>query len=220
MTRGEAKAEAAAAKARSKAMRPWFKKKRFIIPLAFVVLLVIIAATSGGADEENPRRSEASNAADGGTEDAANGGAEQASADADNTERQGLYPDRADIQDSDHEAELGQAVRLSGYTATLTKAEMFTPEFGDPEFLIHVTVENRDDAAQPYNMFDWRIQTEGGQVLDPTFTMRDDDLGSGDLVQGGTVSGTIAFDVAPGTYYVIYKPDPFDDPRGIWKVTA
>ncbi len=35
------RAAAAAAKAYAKATRPWFKKKRFIIPIAIVVLLGI-----------------------------------------------------------------------------------------------------------------------------------------------------------------------------------
>jgi hypothetical protein len=44
----DAKAEAAAAKAYAKAKRPWFKKKRFIIPLAFVAIMVIGGAFAGG----------------------------------------------------------------------------------------------------------------------------------------------------------------------------
>jgi hypothetical protein len=42
------KAEKAADKARSKAMRPWYKKKRFIIPAAFVLIGVVSSATGGG----------------------------------------------------------------------------------------------------------------------------------------------------------------------------
>ena len=45
-----AKAEAAAAKAYAKAQRPWFKKKRFILPLAFVAIM-IVAGVSGGGDD-------------------------------------------------------------------------------------------------------------------------------------------------------------------------
>jgi hypothetical protein len=44
------KQDAAAAKARSKAARPWFKKKRIIIPLALVVLLVLV--NLGGSDDD------------------------------------------------------------------------------------------------------------------------------------------------------------------------
>lgn len=52
-TRQEAKADAAAAQARAKAMRPWFKKKRFVLPLGLVVLIVVIAAASGGGDKKD-----------------------------------------------------------------------------------------------------------------------------------------------------------------------
>ncbi len=45
------KADVKAEKARAKAMRPWFKKKRFIIPLVLVVLIILIAVASGGGDD-------------------------------------------------------------------------------------------------------------------------------------------------------------------------
>ena len=47
----DAKAEAKAAKAYAKAQRPWFKKKRFVIPLAFVAIAIIGGALS---DSESP----------------------------------------------------------------------------------------------------------------------------------------------------------------------
>ncbi len=50
--RRSVRADAAAEKARLKVMRPWYKKKRFIIPLVLVALIVIIAAASGGDDAE------------------------------------------------------------------------------------------------------------------------------------------------------------------------
>ncbi|MFM1954841.1 MAG: hypothetical protein RL118_1032 [Actinomycetota bacterium] len=44
----EAKANAKAEKARAKAMRPWFKKKRFILPLAIVAIAIISSASNAG----------------------------------------------------------------------------------------------------------------------------------------------------------------------------
>ena len=205
-----AKAQAKAAKAHAKAMRPWFKKKRFLVLIAIGLLVAITAASGGGDDKKSSLEPAASSATK----------SDSAPTDPTDTERQGLYPDRADVQSSDHEAELGRSVRISGYTATVTGAEMYTPEFGSPSLVVHMTIENRDDQAQPYNLFDWRVQNAAGQVLDPTINLRDDDLGSGDLVQGGSVTGTVSFDVPAGTYYVIYKPDMFDDARGVWQVTA
>lgn len=46
----DAKAQAKAAKVYAKAQRPWFKKKRFILPLAFVAIFVMVKASGGGDD--------------------------------------------------------------------------------------------------------------------------------------------------------------------------
>lgn len=45
-----AKAQAKAAKAHAKALRPWYKKKRVIIPLVIVVIGIISAVAGGGSD--------------------------------------------------------------------------------------------------------------------------------------------------------------------------
>lgn len=39
-------------------------------------------------------------------------------------------------------------------------------------------------------------------------------------MSGGTVNGTVGFEVEAGTYFGIYKPDPFTAARGIWQVEA
>ncbi|MDZ7731795.1 MAG: DUF4352 domain-containing protein [Acidimicrobiia bacterium] len=127
--------------------------------------------------------------------------------------------DRPDTQADDHEATVTDCVRIGGRTGFVNGAEIVSPEFGDPQLLVDVTVRNRDERAQPYNTFNWRIQTADGRVLDPTIPFAtEEDLGSGDLVPDGEVSGKVAFDVGPGTYYVIWKPEAFDSARGIWEI--
>jgi len=49
----DAKAQAKGAKAYAKAQRPWYKKKRFIIPLAFVVLIIAVSVGGSGGDDPN-----------------------------------------------------------------------------------------------------------------------------------------------------------------------
>ena len=49
--KGNPKAEAAADKAYRKASRPWFKKKRFILPL--IILIVIIVSTAANAGNKS-----------------------------------------------------------------------------------------------------------------------------------------------------------------------
>ena len=46
-----AKADALAAKAKAKALRPWFQKKRFIVPLALVAIMGISVASNPGSSE-------------------------------------------------------------------------------------------------------------------------------------------------------------------------
>ena len=49
--RRTAKAAAKAEKARAKALRPWYAKKRFIVPLALVALVVVVGALGSGSDD-------------------------------------------------------------------------------------------------------------------------------------------------------------------------
>lgn len=51
-SRSEAKADAKAAAARAKAMRPWFKKKRFwVLGLLAIIIVATVASSSGGDDD-------------------------------------------------------------------------------------------------------------------------------------------------------------------------
>lgn len=34
------------------------------------------------------------------------------------------------------------------------------------------------------------------------------------------VTGTVAFDVEPGTYYALFAPEDDEPARGVWEVTA
>jgi Domain of unknown function (DUF4352)/Protein of unknown function (DUF2510) len=135
-----------------------------------------------------------------------------------------LFPGRVDAQKEDQERNIGEGAMLSGYTATVTSAA-FQPSLSsfetDGYVIIDVTILNRDKKAQPYNLFDWRLQTPSGSVINPTFTSVGA-LSSADLVSGGTVTGKVVFEVGAetGDFYIIYKPDPLDAARGIWKVTV
>lgn len=147
-----------------------------------------------------------------------------ASGDGDDPNPGQLYPNRIDTQQEDQERLVGQAARLSGYTALVSSAS-FVPTASSFESAGYikttVTIWNRDSSSQPFNLFDWRLQTPGGQVIDPGF-VTPPMLGSGDLVAGGTVTGDVYFEIGAerGTFFIIYKPDPFDAARGIWGVGA
>lgn len=58
----EAKADAKAEKARAKSLRPWWKKKRFILPIVLIVIVIGVSAGSSGTSDDNDRSDVASGA--------------------------------------------------------------------------------------------------------------------------------------------------------------
>jgi hypothetical protein len=209
MSARDAKAQAKAAKAHAKAMRPWFKKKRVMLPLVLVVIIGIAVAASGGGDD---------------TDKTSTASGENQTVHDKNSSEANLW-DRPDEKKGDKERELGQAADLSGYTATVTSAatQQSIDSFEDDGYLVaEVTLLNRDKSAQSYNPFDWKLITPSGTIIDPCICGAEQ-LGSGDLTSGGTVSGRLIFETkgAPGDYYVIFDPpDIANDNRGVWKATA
>ncbi len=210
----DAKARAKGEKAYAKASRPWYKKKRFILPLGLLLVIVIGAALGGGDEVGNPGTDDDVAQEQGGGDE---GAVEAEGQDAEET----LFPDRVDRQPNDIEAQVGEPISVGGYSATITSLEHTDAinDFEDEGYLVaEVELSNDSDQAQPYNTFDWRVQTPNGQVLDAAF-VGEEQLGSGDLVQGGSVSGQVYWEVGQdisGEFYVIYKPDAFDDARAIW----
>lgn len=87
--------------------------------------------------------------------------------------------------------------------------------------VIDVTLRNGGDETKPYNALDWKVQGPSGTVHDANPFGGEGGIESGDLITGGTTSGTVSFEVKgeKGDFYVIWKPDPFDAARGVWKVT-
>lgn len=184
----------------------------------FFVLIVIVAivAAVGSSDGDDDA------ASDSGSETTEEQAPDEGSGDDPNPGE--LFPDRPDTQSEDQEREIGDSARLSGYTTTVDSAEFVqsVSDFEDAGYVrIGVTVVNRDDSAQPYNLFDWVLQTPGGQVLDPALVTVPT-LDSGDLVGGGEVTGDVYFEVGDqtGEFFIVYKPDAFDAARGVWSVTV
>lgn len=139
-------------------------------------------------------------------------------------ENPAVDPSDPGAQEEDQHVELGESVELSGYTTTVRSAQ-FAETLSELEtegyLVADVIVFNRDDEPQPFNVLDWRLQTPNGQLLDPTFTSSEGALAAGELIKGGNVRGQVVFEIgaATGDFFLIYKPDPFDAARGLWKVT-
>ena len=78
-----------------------------------------------------------------------------------------------------------------------------------------MTIKNNGEEEISYNPYDFTVQNGNGQVNDITFTTVDSDtaLNSGKLIAGGSVSGTLAFEVPKGDKNLLlrYQPDFWSD---------
>lgn len=181
----DAKAQAKAEKAYRKATRPWFKKKRFIVPLAVVLLIAIFAATSGG--DETDVTSTASSQS--GAKSGAKSGAAKGAA-------------------------VGDKVRDGKFEFVVTKIErpgktlptsFGTEETAQGEFVIvHVDVTNVGNEAQTLDTNGQVLFNDKGQKFEPSsaiFSLKNADKFFLEKINpGNKVTGApLLFDVAPGT---------------------
>lgn len=138
------------------------------------------------------------------------------------SKKQGLYTARAGVTKDDHEAALTDCVRVAGQTGYVNSVKVIPEKYGsDQGIVVNVTVRNRDKKQSDYGQYYWKIQTPAGTIESFTFFTGDTkpDLSSGKLVTGGEVTGNVVFDYAgPGTYYIVWEPDVFNDGTGIWGV--
>lgn len=181
------KAAAKAAKAYAKATRPWYKKKRFILPIALVLLIVIISAASSGDETDN-------------TAEKVSG---QSSAGQKTTDEKAT--------DTPTVFRVGDTVKLAGTQYTVTSART-SPTVGDNEFtretadgifiVVDLTIENVKDETKTFSSSSVNVVAGNGKSYSPdndgTFAV----LGSGgeslliaDMQPDVPKSGTIVFDV-------------------------
>ncbi len=134
---------------------------------------------------------------------------------------------RPDAQPKDIELLVGESAVLEGLKLTLTDVQrslsigQFEKAESGKEFIIvNVRLENVDTKTHSYNAFNFRIQTAGGQVLDPGFVTVEPRLGSGDLVAEGKVEGKVGFETPreEGHQYILYKPNAFKSDRIVIQV--
>ena len=181
----------------------WFKKHKILtVILAFIVIAVVANSAGGGS-------SSSSNSNNG------------------KSEKIFKFDERADKQSKDVEVLPGETATVEGVKMTLTGVEYKTSlsdyetaETGKTYVVADVALENTSNKTQSYNVFNFRIQTAGGQVLDGAFATVPSPLSSGDMVAGGKASGKIVFKapVEDGHQYVIWKPNAFNADRAVVRV--
>jgi hypothetical protein len=174
-----AKAEASAAKARAKSLRPWFKKKRFIVPIGLVVLIGLGQAVSGGSSPENSS-------------------SDTSSGDSGSPE-----------ETSDKRAGIGEAAVDGDFSFTVTDVECGITNVGNDTFgaeaqgqfcLISLSIENIGDEAQTMFADNQKLfDTEGREFSADTGAMLYLENGSdawvSEINPGNSLEGQLLFDV-------------------------
>lgn len=97
---------------------------------------------------------------------------------------------------------IGETVVYEDVAYTVTGVEKSSgseydqPKEGKVFVIVSLTIENRSDGSVSYNPFDYKMLNSQGQMHDTTFTTVNSAtaLNSGDLIQGGSVSGTLSFE--------------------------
>ena len=136
--------------------------------------------------------------------------------------RYASYPDHQPANDCvavPNLAPLSGHVAIANTTVNATWSQQPDP-LGGTSICVAVSIKNHNRSTISYNDLYWSLQTPSGKVVDTNFTASSD-LGSGNIVGGGTASGNVCFDDPgqSGKYVGIYKPDPFSAARGIWLFT-
>ncbi|MEQ6903142.1 DUF4352 domain-containing protein [Nocardioides sp. YIM 152588] len=194
----DAKAQAKAAKAYAKAQRPWFKKKRFIIPIALVVLIVIVQATGGGdADSEPDNSSQASGDNGGSTAGKAKDSETQAKAEE-------KAEEKADVGTTANPAPRGTAVanESAKYRVDDVSVRDSLGQFADAPagayVVVSLTVQNVKDESIQISSLDFTLQVNGTEIdASDDAIFLDDAFAYEDLSPGLKKSGVVVFDVAP-----------------------
>lgn len=206
----DAKAQVKADKAYKKASRPWFKKKRFILPLILLVLFGIGAAMGGGGNDDP----------------AQTGAPEETTAPAPETEAAGEpteepAPEAAfpGAQADDVIGDAGEELTLGDVAVTSAPLAAGDATFGET-LCTAVRVANNSSDTIDFNAFDWKLQAPGGTIATTSLTGSDNVISAGQIAPGGTTEGDVCFDAKnadEGRYVVLYEPIfSFFSDRAAW----
>lgn len=217
-TKKQMKADAAAAKARAKAERPLWKKKRVIIPAVLLLLLVVLIIANTGNETDDPELVTDDPEAE-----------EQAEAAAEAAEA------AEEAQDEDLADEVavgygvGDTVAMGDLEHTFHGARFYegddfmSPDEGTRWLLIDVEVENTGDESEAMSsMLMWDLVDADNRSLDQTITA--DERGSldGELGAGRSMRGEIAYSVAEDQteWELIFAPQVFGFGQAIYEFSA
>jgi hypothetical protein len=201
----DGKAQAAADKAYRKASRPWFKKKRFLLPLILLVIIIITSVSNGGKKDSSAAVSPSTDASAAAPAEA--GAAAPAAA---------AFPG---AKDSDVVGKAGASLKIGDATVTSAPIAKGDATFGKT-ICTAETLSNGSKETISFNAFDWKLQAPSGTILTTGFAGSKNMLSSGEIAPGGKTSGDVCFDnknAEAGKFVVLYEPVfSFFSDRAAW----
>ncbi len=112
----------------------------------------------------------------------------------------------------------GETLTVGDITATTTALTPQTDALDASYLCSTVTYVNNGTEQGTFNTFDWSLQDPDGAAR-TVGIFGDNNLQSGDLAPGGTVTGDVCFEgaaTAPGQYVLLYAGSLFGSERGAW----
>ena len=184
----------------AKNKKPIFKRVWFWA-IIVVVLLGIVIGTSGG-DSEPQKTGE-------------NGNSVSAT-----TQKTGENGNSVSATTQKTEYQIGDIVELNGASVVVNRVEKSSgdswnaPKNGHEYVIVEVTIKNIGSSTISYNPFDFKMQNSQGNITEQTWfsSDRNNDLSSGELAPGGSVTGTIPFEEPIGDegLVLIYEGNIWD----------
>lgn len=207
----EGKAQAAAEKAYRKASRPWFKKKRFLLPLIIVAIIIIVNVANGGKTDTSAAVTTSTD-----TSSAAPAAPAAPAAAAPAPAAEAAFPG---AKKDDVVGQAGAPLKVGDATVTSAPIANGDATFGKT-ICTATTLSNGSKETISFNAFDWKLQTPSGTILNPGFTGSKNTLNSGEIAPGGKASGDVCFDNKngeAGQFVVLYEPVfSFFSDRAAW----
>lgn len=113
--------------------------------------------------------------------------------------------DAADKKQETKDLPVGTAIELNGLTVVVNSVQAGLTNYdGSVMTGINVTYTNNGDEGADYNVYDWKGEdAQGAQQSQGYYSEGSEELQSGTLAQGGTVTGNIYFDgeIAKALYF-------------------
>ena len=168
-------------------------------PIGKIVLIVIVALVVIGAIGSMGGKKTTTTAPSDATQ-------QEQSADSSKSDTKSDEKADSKAEDSTENLAIGTTVNLpSGLSVTVDSVEPGLANYdGSTVTGIHVTYVNNGDEGASYNLYDWKGEDANGAQQSTTYySDGSDELSSGTLAKGGTVSGNIYFkgDLACALYF-------------------